>query len=94
MSLTRLSQDQIQEQLTALQGWEQQGDEILRHFTFPDFVAAFGFLTRVALLAERADHHPEIWNVWNRVTLKLSTHDAGGLTHKDFALARQIDQLG
>jgi 4a-hydroxytetrahydrobiopterin dehydratase len=51
-------------------------------------------LTRVALLAERADHHPEIWNVWNRVTLKLSTHDAGGLTHKDFALARQIDQLG
>ncbi len=64
---------------------------IARTLIFRDFNAAFGFMTRVALEAEKADHHPEWSNVWNRVEIRLTTHDAGGLTEKDFALAAFID---
>ena len=60
---------------------------------FGDFVTAFGFMTQVALLAEKADHHPEWSNVWNRVDILLTTHDAGGLSARDVKLARQIDEL-
>ena len=67
------------------------GLSISRRFAFADFNAAFGFMTRVALAAEKADHHPEWSNVWNRVEIRLTTHDAGGLTEKDFALAAFID---
>lgn len=66
---------------------------ITRQFTFKDFSEAFGFMARVALAAEKADHHPDWSNVYNRVTISLSTHDAGGLTGKDIALARAIDRL-
>ncbi|MCM8558261.1 4a-hydroxytetrahydrobiopterin dehydratase [Sphingomicrobium sediminis] len=69
------------------------GKAITRRFEFADFSGAFAFLTRVAMLAEKADHHPEIENVWNKVTLTLTTHDAGGLTGKDADLAAQIDEL-
>ena len=74
-------------------GWsEVEGrDAIRRTFTFKDFNAAFGFMSRVALAAERMDHHPEWFNVWNRVEITLSTHDAGGLTERDVKLARAID---
>jgi 4a-hydroxytetrahydrobiopterin dehydratase len=68
-------------------------DSISRDFKFKDFSEAFAFMTRVALLAQAADHHPEWSNVYNRVKISLSTHDAGGLTDKDVALARQIDAL-
>lgn len=68
-------------------------DAIERRFGFADFSAAFGFMTRVALLAEKADHHPEWTNVWNRVDVVLSTHDAGGLTEKDIALAKAMDRF-
>jgi 4a-hydroxytetrahydrobiopterin dehydratase len=68
-------------------------DAILRDFIFDDFVAAFGFMTRVALLAEKADHHPEWSNVYNRVSILLTTHDADGLSHRDAALAEAIDAL-
>jgi len=81
------------ELLPALTGWthEPERDGITRHFVFRDFVEAFGFMTRVALLAEKADHHPEWSNVWNRVDILLTTHDAGGLSMRDIKLAQAID---
>ena len=76
-----------------LAGWsEVQGrDAIAKSFKFADFNAAFGFMSRVALLAEKADHHPEWFNVYNRVDITLSTHDAGGVSQRDIALAKAID---
>ena len=71
---------------------DAERDGIRRSFRFDDFVAAFGFMTRVALLAEKADHHPEWFNVYNRVDILLTTHDAGGLSARDSALAREIDR--
>ena len=68
-------------------------DAISRTFRFPDFSAAWAFMSRVALLAERHDHHPEWSNVYNRVEITLTTHDAGGLTTRDLALARAVDAL-
>ena len=79
--------------LAGLDGWsEVEGrDAIAKQFRFRDFNQAFGFMARVALRAERADHHPEWFNVYNRVEIVLSTHDAGGVSEKDIALARFID---
>ena len=68
-------------------------DAISRSFSFRNFNEAWGFMTRVALLAEKADHHPEWHNVWNKVDITLSTHDAGGLSRRDIALAKAIDDL-
>jgi 4a-hydroxytetrahydrobiopterin dehydratase len=68
-------------------------DAIARDFAFADFSAAWGFMARVALLAEKHDHHPEWSNVWNKVSIVLSTHDAGGLSARDVALAKAIDTL-
>jgi 4a-hydroxytetrahydrobiopterin dehydratase len=68
-------------------------DAITRTFTFKDFNAAFGFMTRAALAAERMNHHPEWFNVWNRVEVTLSTHDAGGLTERDLKLAEAMDRI-
>jgi 4a-hydroxytetrahydrobiopterin dehydratase len=68
-------------------------DAISRTFTFKDFNAAFGFMARAALLAEAMNHHPEWFNVWNRVDVTLSTHDAGGLTEKDLKLAEAMDRI-
>lgn len=81
--------------LTAVPKWQDVAgrDAIARRFVFADFNAAFGFMTRVALLAEKADHHPEWTNVWNRVDVVLSTHDAGGLTEKDTDLAKAMDAI-
>ena len=71
--------------------YDEARDALVRRFVFADFVAAFGFMTRVAMLAEKADHHPEWSNVWNRVDVLLTTHDAGGLSVRDVALAGAID---
>lgn len=68
-------------------------DAIARTFEFKDFSAAFGFMARAALVAEKLDHHPEWTNVWNRVQVTLSTHDAGGLTERDVALAEAMDKI-
>jgi 4a-hydroxytetrahydrobiopterin dehydratase len=68
-------------------------DAIVRSFIFADFSAAFGFMARVALLAEQHNHHPEWSNVWNRVDITLTTHDAGGLSARDLALAAAIDRI-
>jgi len=73
--------------------YDEARDAITRTFTFADFSAAFGFMARVALLAEKADHHPEWSNVWNRVDILLTTHDAAGLSYRDIDLARAIDAL-
>ncbi len=88
-----LKEDQIQTQLIALQGWQRKGLEITKVYEHKNFVKAMEFVNSVALLAERANHHPDIDIRWNKVTLTLSTHSAGGLTEKDFTLAKEIDQL-
>ena len=81
--------------LAALPNWRlvEGRDAIARTFKFKDFSAAFGFMTRVALAAEKLDHHPEWRNVWNTVEVVLSSHDAGGLTEKDMVLAALMDGL-
>jgi 4a-hydroxytetrahydrobiopterin dehydratase len=79
--------------LSALPEWKRNGQIISRTYVFADFVAAMKFVNTVADLAEQAQHHPDIDVRWNKVTLALSTHDAGGLTQKDFALAKQCDAL-
>ena len=79
--------------LTSVPDWKQQGDTIVRTFQFKDFPAAIQFVDAAAVLAEQAWHHPDIDIRWNKVTLTLSTHDAGGLTEKDFDLARKFDRL-
>ena len=91
----KLSDQERAEALAGLAGWQWDParEAIRKRFTFGDFNAAFGFMTRVALEAERADHHPEWSNVWNRVDITLTTHDAGGLTAKDIALAERIEAL-
>lgn len=81
--------------LDGLADWDfdEARDAITRRFVFKDFVQAFGFMSQVALLAEKADHHPEWSNVWNRVDILLTTHDAGGLSHRDIEMATAIDAL-
>jgi 4a-hydroxytetrahydrobiopterin dehydratase len=93
--IEKLAGSARQAALADLAGWtEVQGrDAICRSFKFADFNAAFGFMSRVALLAEKQDHHPEWFNVYNRVDITLSTHDAGGLSQRDIALARAIDAV-
>ena len=81
--------------LASIPGWTElaERDAIFRKFVFKDFNQAFGFMTRVALIAEKRDHHPEWFNVYKTVEVTLSTHDAGGLTEKDIALAQAMDKL-
>ncbi len=74
-------------------GWTLDGDALTRTFRFADFAQAFAFLTRVAAHAEAIDHHPEFTSVWNRVDFRLTSHDAGGVTERDVALAKAIDEL-
>ncbi|HEY5645236.1 MAG TPA: 4a-hydroxytetrahydrobiopterin dehydratase [Pseudomonadales bacterium] len=73
-------------------GWSRQNSALTRTFSFPDFVSAFGFMSEAALAAERLNHHPEWFNVYGTVRVTLTTHDSGGITRKDFELARAMDQ--
>jgi 4a-hydroxytetrahydrobiopterin dehydratase len=96
MTIARLTEAEITAALPTLPGWSHVRDAkgvdgIERQYRFADFTHAFAFMTRVALLAEKADHHPEWFNVYNRVDVRLTTHDAGGLSTRDVALARAID---
>ncbi|MFK3889392.1 4a-hydroxytetrahydrobiopterin dehydratase [Sphingomonas sp. NPDC079357] len=90
-----LSEAERVDALDALPDWDydEGRDAITRSIVFTDFAEAFGFMTQVALLAERADHHPEWSNVWNRVEILLTTHDAGGLSGRDIELATAIDAI-
>ena len=93
--MAKLTDAERDEALAALPGWshEAERDAIAKSFRFSDFGEAFAFMTRVALEAEKADHHPEWSNVWNKVDIALTTHSAGGLTAKDVALARKIEAI-
>lgn len=95
MAIEQLSEAERVEALDGLDEWDfdEARDAITRTVTFADFSQAFAFMTRVALLAEKADHHPEWTNVWNRVDILLTTHDAGGLSHRDVDMAEAIDAL-
>ena len=88
--MEKLSETQIAESLKGTPGWECKGEEITRLWKFLDFKQAMEFANRVAELAEATDHHPDIDIRYNKVRLTLSTHSAGGLTEKDFSLAKQI----
>lgn len=91
--MPKLEENQIAAALAAVSQWSRQDNTIVRTFQFKDFPAAVKFVNGVAVAAEEAWHHPDIDIRWNKVTLTLTTHDAGGLTRKDFDLARQFDQL-
>jgi 4a-hydroxytetrahydrobiopterin dehydratase len=88
--MTPLSETEIQERLPGVPGWERSGQELRRTWAFAGFGEAMAFVNRVAAIADAADHHPDIDIRYSRVTLVLSTHDAGGLTARDFALAETI----
>jgi 4a-hydroxytetrahydrobiopterin dehydratase len=96
MALPKLSESEIAVALAKLPGWNRiEGrSAIAKKFQFADFNQAWGFMARVALLAESQNHHPEWFNVWNRVEITLSTHDAGGLSARDVKLAEAIEKLG
>jgi len=93
MAIAQLTETERAAALAALPAWSlrEDGRAITRTFRFTDFAEAFGFMTRVTILAEKADHHPEWFNVYNRVEITLTTHDAGGLSARDVALAEAID---
>lgn len=95
MAETRLDGKEAQECVAALEGWAftRDGNAIGRTFEFADFSQAFGFMAQVALLAEKHDHHPEWSNVYNKVQIELTTHDAGGLSIRDIKMARAIGEL-
>ena len=90
-----LSEAERAEALDGLPDWDYDDgrDAITRSIVFTDFAEAFGFMAQVALIAEKADHHPEWTNVWNRVEITLTTHDAGGLSERDIELAEAIDAI-
>ena len=93
MANAKLGDDEISRRLSDLTGWTVQAGKLHREYRFADFVAAFGFMASAALVAERMNHHPEWFNVWSTVRVDLTTHDAGGITAKDFELAAAMEQL-
>lgn len=92
-NVAKLPVSQIQEKLAQLPGWTISQDKLHREYKFADFVHAFGFMAAAAVQAEARAHHPEWSNVWNRVTVDLTTHDAGGITEKDFELAAAMESI-
>jgi 4a-hydroxytetrahydrobiopterin dehydratase len=91
--MTPLSPDQIHHRLPSLLHWHLIDNQLTRTFVFPNFLAAINFVDKLALLAEAANHHPDIDIRYNKITLRLTSHDAGGITTKDFTLAEQISTL-
>lgn len=89
----RLSDEQIKEELRKLPGWLLQNGKLHKEYVFKDFVEAFAFMTKAALHAEAMNHHPEWFNVYNKLKVDLMTHDAGGITSNDIALAKALDSL-
>jgi len=90
---TRLSDAEVSQRVAALPGWSVKDGKLHKSLTFADFAQAFAFMTDVAREAEALNHHPEWFNVYNRVAIDLTTHDAGGITTLDFELARRADDL-
>lgn len=88
-----LTNNEIQAKIAQLDGWQQSGDTIEKQYKFKNFVEAIAFVNKLVEPAEAADHHPDITISYNKVTINLTTHDAGGLTQKDFDLAATFDQI-
>ena len=93
MQIEKLAPEVIEQQLNTLHNWTLNENKLYRKFVFTNFIDAFGFMTKVALLAETMDHHPQWNNVYNRVEIHLTTHDVDGISERDFILANQIDAL-
>lgn len=93
MARKKLTDSEIQKNLEKLNGWTVENGKLHKEFQFDNFVTAFGFMTQLALIAESMNHHPEWFNVYNRVTIDMSTHDAGGITELDFKFAEHADAL-
>lgn len=89
----KLSDDEISEKLPEIDDWSLDDGKLRREFQFANFVEAFGFMTRAAIEAEKMNHHPEWFNVYKKVTVHLTTHEAGGITELDFTLARKMNEL-
>ena len=86
-----LNDTQISENISGLDGWEKSGNEIVKSYKLTDFIASIGFVNKIAILAEKADHHPDILIQYSSVKITLSTHSEGGITEKDFNLAAEIE---
>ena len=93
MPAKKLTEAEVKERLGEVRGWTLQGGKLHRVFECKDFVAAFGNMTRVALVAEGMNHHPEWFNVWNKVVIDLNTHSVGGISDLDFKLAGKINEI-
>lgn len=93
MTIKKATEQDIQTAIDELGSWTVDGGKLHREYRFGDFVQAFGFMTQAALLAERVDHHPEWFNVYNRVVVDLTTHEVGGITDRDIELARGMEAL-
>ena len=93
MAAKKLSDAEIQENLGQLNGWTVEDGKLHKEYQFDTFVTAFGFMAQLALVAESMNHHPEWFNVYNRVTIDLMTHDAGGISELDFQWAKQADSM-
>jgi 4a-hydroxytetrahydrobiopterin dehydratase len=96
--MTRLNKTEIETRLQSLKGWEGMSlgtsfEHLCRNAVFPDFVTALAFVNRLGEVAERLGHHPDLYLGWGKVKISISTHDAGGITEKDFELARQAEEL-
>ena len=91
--MMRLSETEITEELKKLEGWAIKDNKLYKEFQFDSFNQAFGFMTRAAMEIEKMNHHPEWFNVYNRITVDLTTHDAGGITNNDINLARILNSL-
>jgi 4a-hydroxytetrahydrobiopterin dehydratase len=91
--MEKYSLDEIQDKLSSLPGWTIVDEAIEKKFEFRDFKEALGFIVQVGILAEQADHHPELLNIYNKVTIRLNTHSANSITSKDFDLAEKIDRV-
>jgi 4a-hydroxytetrahydrobiopterin dehydratase len=91
--MMRLSETEITEELKKLEGWDINDNKLHKEFQFDSFNQAFGFMTRAAMEIEKMNHHPEWFNVYNRITVDLTTHDAGGITNNDVNLARILNSL-
>lgn len=93
MGLEKLSKQEIDNELKNLQGWSVSNEKLRKDFQFNDFNEAFGFMTRAAMHIEKMNHHPEWFNVYNKLTVELTTHDAGGITNNDIKLAKILNSL-
>jgi 4a-hydroxytetrahydrobiopterin dehydratase len=93
MTLAKLSDDKIREELANLDGWAVKNGKLHKDFVFSNFIEAFGFMTRASMHIEKMNHHPEWFNVYNKLSVDLTTHDAGGITKNDINLAKTLNSL-